>query len=223
MKSNFVFLSHSLAANTPSYGDKEKFDSVLQSNISNGDSSNQTKITMSVHLGTHIDFPKHFFLDGQNCEDFDASFFVFQKPLFLRVEPQGGVICDELICNLDAIDDDGYDILLVETLSWKFRNEEKYWSSNYGFAPQVADFLRKKFPAIRVFGFDSISVSSFTNRAIGREAHRSFLDPKSPILLLEDMDFSTLNGGVLKSVTVAPLRIGGADGAPCTVIGEVVD
>lgn len=216
-------MSHSLAANTPSYGDKEKFDSALQSDISNGDSSNQTRFTMSVHLGTHIDFPKHFFLDGQSSDDFDASFFAFQKPLFLRVEPKGSVICDELICRLDAIENDGYDILLVETQSWKFRGDERYWSANYGFAPQVADFLREKFPTIRVFGFDSISVSSFTNRVLGREAHRAFLDPKSPILLLEDMDFSALNGRVLRSLTVAPLRIGDADGAPCTVIGEVVD
>jgi len=37
-------------------------------------------------------------------------------------------------------------------------------------------------------GFDSISVSSFQNRMVGREAHRAFLDPKAPILLLEDID-----------------------------------
>ncbi len=52
-----------------------------------------------------------------------------------------------------------------------------FWKENYGFHPKLANFIRKNFPKVRIFGFDSISISSFTDRILGREAHKAFLDP----------------------------------------------
>ena len=87
---------------------------------------------------------------------------------------------------------------------------------------EIAFYLKAFFPKIRVLGFDSISVSSFQNRIIGREAHKAFLDPKNPILLLEDMDLTNVDKNTkFKRVIIAPLRISKCDGLPCTVIGEI--
>ena len=50
--------------------------------------------------------------------------------------------------------------------------------------------LRKEYSLIRAIGFDWISLSSYKNHELGREAHRIFLDPEKerhPILLIEDM------------------------------------
>lgn len=221
--SSFAFLSYPLCESAPSYGAKHKFRAYKESDISKGDIANSFKFETSVHMGTHIDFPKHFFDDGKSALDFGASFFVFEKPLFVRLEPKSKIVKEELIEVLSDILDEGYDILLADTASWRFRDKEEYWSQNYGFDPSLAGFIRDRFNGVRVFGFDSISVSSYTNRELGRAAHRSFLDPAHPILLLEDMDFSAASGKNLKSVTVSPLRVDGADGALCTVIGEFCD
>ena len=57
---------------------------------------------------------------------------------------------------------------------------------------------------------------------IGREAHKAFLDPKSPILLLEDMDLREITErSIIQKLTIAPLRIAKCDGLPCTVIAEI--
>ena len=52
----------------------------------------------------------------------------------------------------------------------------------------------------------------------GRKAHKTFLNPEKPILLLEDMDLRDIS--TLNKIIVAPLRIANCDGLPCTVFGE---
>ena len=57
---------------------------------------------------------------------------------------------------------------------------------------------------------------------LGREAHRAFLDPKSPLLILEDMDLRALNKhSKIEKIAIAPLRIAKCDGLPCTVLAKV--
>lgn len=223
LKNKFVFLSHILEVNTPSYGAKEQFEIERISDIGLGAVSNHSKITTSVHMGTHIDFPAHFFENGQTAQMFGADFFVFNKPLLVDVKAQNKVISKELIDVLGVIEDTGYDILLVRTKEEDKRCEESYMVENHGFSPEIADFLRTKFPSVRVMGFDTISVSSFTDRMVGREAHRAFLNPEKPILLLEDVSFEALEGRNLIRVVVAPIRINVADGALCTVFGEIFE
>ena len=67
-------------------------------------------------------------------------------------------------------------------------------------------------------------MSSFTDRLLGREAHKKFLNPVKPILLLEDMDLRNINENVVfKKIIIAPLRIAKCDGLPCTVMGFTDD
>lgn len=219
-----IFLSHILDSNTPTYGDRNIFEQVKKSDISKGDVANDTSISTTVHIGTHIDMPYHFFEEGQTIESYDADFWSFKKIITLTIEPLDIIIYDELIKLLNDIEDIGYELLIVKTGICHRRDDEEFWRENYGFDPKVAYYLRENFPKIRVIGFDSISVSSFANRMLGREAHRAFLDPKSPILLLEDMDLRDIDkNSKLKELIVSPLRIAHCDGLPCTVFGVLDD
>ena len=106
----------------------------------------------------------------------------------------------------------------MKTNSHKFRLQDRYFNSNYGFDPSLAKKLRLKFPDLRLFGFDTISVSSYKNRAIGRKAHYEFLGPPKPILLLEDMDLSSINSqSKINKIIVSPLLLKDSDGIPATV------
>ena len=87
----------------------------------------------------------------------------------------------------------------------------------------MAEYLRKTFPMLRIMGFDSISLSSFANRDVGREAHKAFLENDRPILPLEDMDLGRIeNKSVINKVITAPMHVQSADGSPCTVFAEMV-
>lgn len=217
-----VYLSHILDKNTPTYGNRNTFNIVKKSDMSQGDVANDSFISTTVHIGTHIDMPYHFFIDGQTVESYDASFWIFKKVLFIDMKPSDLMIKDELIDLLTEINDIGYELLVVKTGICDYRDSEDFWNKNYGFHADIYDFLVEKFPFIRVIGFDSISVSSFQNRMMGRESHKKFLNPKRPILLLEDMDLRALNKDTkLKEVIVSPLRIANSDGLPCTVFGKL--
>jgi len=218
-----IYLSYIIDTNTPTYGNRNRFNIVKKSDISKGDIANDSAIDTTVHIGTHIDMPYHFYNNGQTIEDFDANFWIFSKILFLDIKPNSLVIEDELIKRLDTIEDIGYEILIVKTSICDIRGERDFWEKNYGFSPNIADYLRERFFNIKIFGFDSISVSSFQNRLIGREAHKRFLDPKKPILLLEDMDLREVNSKTkFKQVIISPIRVANCDGLPCTVFGEIV-
>jgi len=216
-----IFLSYILDEKTPTYGNRNKFEISKKSDISSGDVANDSFISATVHIGTHIDMPYHFYEDGQTIEDFDASFWIFDKPLIIEIESQSVVIKDELLEKLKNIDDIGYDILIVKTGICNIRDKSEFWEKNYGFHPDVYDFLIDNFSDIRVFGFDSVSVSSFQNRMMGREAHKRFLNPKKPILLLEDMDLRAIDK--IKKIIISPLRISNCDGLPCTIFGILDD
>jgi len=220
---NKVWLSYPINDKTPLYGGRvENLNIYKTSSILDGKVANDTKIETTVHVGTHIDLPYHFHENGQTINDFDISFWFFKKPLFIELKPDGFVIKNELINQLESMEDNDYDILIVKTGICDFRNEEKYWKENYGFAPEVYEYLVDKFPSIRVLGFDSISISSWQNRELGKTAHKIFLNPKKPILILEDMDLNLINVDEdLKAILISPLRIENCDGLPCTVYGFI--
>lgn len=219
-----IYLSHLLNNLTPSYGDRNKFTIIKKSDISKADVANDTFISSTVHIGTHIDMPYHFYEDGQTIEDYKASFWIFKKPLIIEIKQDELIIQDNLIDKLKNINNIGYDILIVKTGICHIRDDEKFWKENYGFHPDIYNVVVNDFPDIRVFGFDSISVSSFSNRILGREAHNEFLNPKNPILLLEDMDLRDIDENTnIKEIIVSPLRIANCDGLPCTIFGILND
>jgi len=219
-----IFLSYILDKNTPTYGDRNRFLVEKKSDISKGDVANDTSISTTVHIGTHIDMPYHFYEEGQTIEDFDTDFWLFKKSLIVEIKHDNLIINEKLIEKLNGIEDFGYDILIVKTGICEIRQDVKFWQENYGFHGDIYDYLITNFPSIRVIGFDSISVSSFANRMLGRESHKRFLNPKKPILLLEDMDLRNIDKSTkLKEIIVSPLRISKCDGLPCTVFGIIND
>lgn len=219
-----IFLSHVINQYTPTYGNRNRVLLEKKSDISKGDVANDTYFASTVHIGTHIDMPYHFYENGQTIKDFEASFWNFKKPLVVEISPQSLVIKSELIDALKDLKQTDYDLLIVKTGIYNKRQEDIFWSHNYGFHPDLYDFLLHKLPNLRVFGFDSISISSFSERMLGREAHRRFLNPQKPILLLEDMKLDELSKMTkLQEVIIAPLRLEKCDGLPCTVIGKLSD
>jgi len=219
-----IYLSHILDENTPTYGNRNKFSIERKSDIANGDIANDSFISSTVHIGTHIDMPYHFYGEGQTIENYSADFWSFKKILFLDIKSTSLIIGEELISLLTNIEDIGYELLIVKTGICESRNSKEFWNENYGFHPDIADYLVKNFPSIRVFGFDSISVSSFQDRMLGRESHKRFLNPERPILLLEDMDLKQVTVNIkFKEIIISPLRIANTDGLPCTIFGILDD
>ncbi len=122
---------------------------------------------------------------------------------------------DSLELNCEDLPDD-IELLIVKTGFGDQRNENIYWAGQPVVPASAAEMLRKRFPHLRVFGFDLISLTSQLNKAEGKKAHLAFLTEQN-ILVLEDMNLSHLFA-TPERVIIAPLQISNADGVPCTVI-----
>jgi len=229
---NSQFLSYVLDENTPTYGNRNKFKVIKKSSINNGDIANDSFISTTTHIGTHIDMPYHFYENGQTIEDFGANFWIFQEDdiifIELKIMNDELIIKNELINELENIKNNSkfkiqnLKFLIVKTGICYMRDKRGFWEKNYGFHPDIAKYLRDNFPNIKILGFDSISVSSWQDRMLGRIAHKEFLNPKKPILLLEDMNLCNVDKNTkFKEIIIAPMRIKNSDGIPCTIISNV--
>ena len=223
MNENKIYLSYSLNNNTPTYGNRTRVAISKLKSKAEGSTVNESIINLPIHAGTHIDFPIHFFAEGDSHNVFDADYWFFNKPILIEVNQTDLVIEEGLIKQLKALDGKKrFDLILVKTGASLYRSEEKYWDNNYGLSPHVAVYIRDNFPNVRMVGMDFISLSSFKHSDIGKEAHLEFLKPSSPILVAEDMDLSKITSETnLLNVTILPLRIDETDGAPVTCVATI--
>jgi arylformamidase len=222
--SKWIYLSYPLSFKTPAFGNEDSLKIQHKKSMEKSDSCNTQYWSLSNHLGTHIDCPRHFVSHGKTLSDYSPDFWIFYYPFIIDISP---VEPDLIIQTKDIPLNDtpeNMDMLIIKTGFSLLRGKDIYYKNNPGFAPELAVFLRKHFQNLRIFGFDSISLSSFAHRETGREAHKAFLDHPRPILLLEDMNLSMVNNSFkFKQIIVSPLIVDSADGAPCTIFADVVE
>jgi kynurenine formamidase len=223
MTFKWIFLSHPWGPSNPSYGNGERVKIKQIKDMSCGDSCNTMEFTANNHNGTHFDFPKHFDPQGFSCTDLDADSFIHSQIATFWFEFEFGEILtpNHLNAQLSTQNRDA-SLILVRTGAAKFRQSEEFWKNGPGIGTGVAEFLRMNFPKITTFGVDAISISSFTNRELGRLVHREFLCHSAhPIFVIEDLQLEDLRKFTPIECYALPLRIENSDGAPCTVIAKV--
>jgi arylformamidase len=223
-----IILSHPISSDTPVYGGGPSPVITPGSRMAKGDSCNTLYIAMTSHTGTHIDLPAHFALNGRTLTDYDAGFWFSGKVgcVFWHPDrpPEPGTMIrpqdlEQLLEEKDDLET-GCKAVLLKTGFGANRGTELYWKNPPGIDPGLPGFLRHRFPSLRFFGMDLISVSSFASREVGRKTHRALLDHPAPILPIEDMDLTCLPKKV-SNLLVAPLYLENGDGAPCTVFADI--
>jgi kynurenine formamidase len=218
--SRVEYLSYAYEEKNPAYGQGLiPLEFKQCKSITCGDSCNTYDFTMNNHLGTHIDAPAHFFNEGQSISQIDPNKLCFDHPALVDIEIEEGTY---LVCpkHLKGNIDPNIDLLIIRTGSYKKRQEDVYCKEGFGMSAELGEFLRENFKNLRAILLDTVSLSSFQNREEGRRSHKVFLNPESPLFIIEDADLSILEEvDVPDRVIVAPLLLGFADSAPCTVMG----
>jgi kynurenine formamidase len=222
-----IYLSHVLNNDTPTYGNKDLCIIEQTKKIANGDSSNNSQLHISSHVGTHIDTPYHFCKEGKTIDDYDPTFWFCNNPWLVDINN-----CESDLITFLSIKDKlmeipaTADILFFRSGFESFRNSDeqnKYIFDNPGIEAEIGYWLREN-RSIKMIGLDFISLSGYSRREEGRLAHRAFLCPykkdgteHDPILIIEDMSLVRFEIK-LNNVSVMPLRVKGGDGAPVTVV-----
>ena len=207
-----------MEAETPGFGGSVVFSRESLKSMKKGDSSNSERWVLNNHSGSHVDAPRHFSPDGKTVSDFEANHWVFgQVDLVELPTLENAIIGIGAWCeNISSM----CQLLLIKTGFETCRDSERYWRLNPGLSPALAFWLRDNRPHIRAVGFDFISLSAYSNRALGREAHVAFLgDNECPILIFEDLKLSACPPNP-SQVIALPLLVKDSDGSPITMIAK---
>ncbi len=221
MDYKYVFLSHIISEKTPSYGNRDNVKIIPKSSIKEGETANSFSLYFSTnHIGTHIDFPFHFYNNGKKIMDVDTNYWIYNNIgiIDIHCSPNYIIGVDD-IAKFEL--DKNIEILFIRTDFERYRGTEIYWKNNPGIEPKVADYFRSNFPKLRTIGFDFISLTSFQNRELGKKSHLAFLnESKGFISIVEDVKLSNYKNELMK-VIVMPFLLEGVDSVPVTVMGKI--
>ena len=176
---------------TPVYdGDPETIAEQVRS-IDNGDGCNLSKISMSVHSGTHIDAPLHFFDEGSSIDQMRLNTF-FGKCTVISVS---GILTGE---DMDRL-------LPYCKRRVLFHGEGKTFLSHS--AAQVLAESR-----VALVGTDAPSIAPSFD-----EARTHYELARAGIAVLENLNLSAIDDGEYE-LCAFPVRLGGLEAAPCRAI-----
>lgn len=221
----YITLSYMLEETSPVHMALKKPQIIHNNRISRGDGYNSYMINVENHSGTHVDAPGHFIEEGKLISDYLPDELIFNNPLILDIlKGQNELIGIDDVFETDL---DDVDCLLFRTGFEKFHDgdPEKYITQNPGISPEAVYWIRKNFKSIRCLGIDCVSMSSYQNPKLGKEAHLNAFEENEkfgePLLLIEDMKLDNIQNEDLKSIIVVPWQIKGIDSAPCTVLAKI--
>ena len=187
--------------------DLPPFDRSQTMHIANGDVCNLSQFSSSVHIGTHMDAPRHFLTGGQGMETMPinatigpARVIAIQDPDLIQVSELAR-----------------HHIQKGERLLFKTKNSERHWKTpvfqtTFVHIPEsTAKYLAEC--QVRTVGVDYLSVGGYETDSA--ETHRALLG--AGIWVIEGLNLEHVDPGDYELVCL-PLKLVGSDGAPARAV-----
>lgn len=217
---DWVDLTHPLGDGTPRVPSFpapvfERFRSLPQ------DLLNVTRMDMVVHIGTHVDAPNHFFLDGPALDDVPLE-RLCGRGIVWHVDPGGdGVIAARHLSGLEGRLRAG-DILFLDTGCHALAGTARYDDDHPSLDLDAADWIVGQ--GVKMIGFDFPTPDlPVAKRGPGFDypIHRRLLS--HGVMIAEHLtNLSPLRGRDVEVVCGA-LNIAGGDGAPARILARAVE
>lgn len=167
------------------------------------------QITMISHTGTHVNSPRHFFVDGTTINALPLDTFIGPARV-IEIKDTDSIKPAEL---------EPYDIQPGERLLFKTKNSTWVYDTDTFVTPYVyisneaARFLVEK--KVRLIGINYITVGGYEDREDNRVVHKLFLN--GGVSILEEVNLKGVKPGRYELLAV-PLRLRKGDAAPCRAI-----
>ena len=195
-----------LDATLPTYPNNTPFTLEPIKRLSRGDSSNVSTLHMSVHSGTHVDAPRHFFDDGAGTEAL-ALELLMGRARVIEVASRTGIAAEDL-----AGEDLSEDVrILIKTRNSQLWGSAEFRADYVGVTESGAQHLVAH--GIKLVGVDYLSVEKF--KTPGAPAHHVLLG--NGTIVIEGLNLRDVEPGIY-DLYCLPLRIVGSDGAPARVV-----
>jgi len=167
-----------------------------------------SKLVMSAHSGTHLDFPAHFISGGKHIDEYPAQRFILPAQV-VSIEDKEAIRPSEL----ENLDIKRGDALLFKTdNSISGRCTSGVFSESFVYmSPEAADFCVKK--KVSLVGIDYGTIDRYDDKDF--PAHLKLLG--NNILILESINLKEVPPGRY-TLFCLPLKIKGAEGSPARAI-----
>lgn len=178
--------------NAPTYpGDPElKVQKIMSMDM--GDLYNLTALYTTVHTGTHVDAPTHFFEEGDEINDIPLDKFMGNAAV---VTLPAGPITGEVV--------EKYFPKYVKKVLLRTQPDNVFFG---GAAEDVAEL------GYDLLGYDAVAIGGKNEAAV----HRALLGAGT--VLLENIDLSKVEKDGTYYLSALPIKIEGAEGAFCRAV-----
>lgn len=203
---SFYDISLPLVRGMPVWPDEPGPELTSLSRIADGDPANVTKLSLGSHTGTHVDAPRHFIeggttVDGLSLESLCGPARVVHIADDVSVkrrhlEPHRGVAR-----------------ILLQTRNGALWEKQGFQKDFVYVEPDAADWLVDQ--RVKLVGIDYLSIEKF--HSSDYHTHHALLD--AGIVIIEGLDLRQIEPGDY-NLYCLPLKVVGADGAPCRAILE---
>ena len=198
-------ISLNLSAQTVRWIGSAPFELIERRRMARGDPTNSSGLSMSAHAGTHIDAPFHFVPDGATIDALPLELFM-GPAVVCEVDAASHVTA----AHVDALPLQGETRVLFKTRNSHLLHQSGFEPDFVALSVEAAQALVAR--GIKLVGLDYLSVAHHDEQI---PVHRAFLD--HGIVLLEGVDLSQVAAGRYELICF-PLRLSGADGAPCRAV-----
>lgn len=170
---------------------------------------NATHISSSVHLGTHVDAPRHFLSDGSTVEKLPLE--VLTGPCYVTQLPDGiDAITSEVLDRTEITSDMKRVLFGTSNSHYWARGESKFQTDFVAITEDGAEWLVER--GVQLVGVDYLSVAPYEESI---PTHVVLL--KAGIVVVEGLNLSNVMRGFY-DLYCLPLKIAGSDGAPARAI-----
>ena len=204
-------ISRKLNTSIATWPEDYKFELIGTLKIENGASVNLSKISMSIHTGTHVDAPVHYLEQGPAIDQIELFPFWGQAQV-VTVPAKIGPMKVEDFSHVDlnlaprilvrSIVGEIFDTMFPESISYP--------------SLELVDHLSVH--SIILYGADTPSVDKLDSKTM--EIHKAFY--LNRINILEGIDLTKVPDGIYELAAI-PLNIEGADGSPVRAVLRTMD
>lgn len=208
-----IDISLPLTSDMPIWPGDKKLSLFQTKSLEKGDSCNVSDLQCGVHVGTHIDAPRHFLDNGKNIDEIDLDVLVGST--IVGYLPKVDIIERSDLENLDL--PDNIERLLLRTKNselWK-NNVKEFKKDFVALAPDAAQWIVDR--GIKLVGIDYLSIAPYEE---GLDTHRILLEVD--IVILEGLNLADVSPGNYK-LTCLPLFLVGSEGSPARAILQKIN
>ena len=202
-------ISLTISPSLPIWPGDPNLELELIESMEKGSLYNATRISSCVHIGTHIDAPRHFLKDGRTVEQIPLEVLI--GPCYVAQLPDGiEAITSEVLDRTEITSEMKRVLFGTRNSHYWAKGESKFQTDFVAITEDGAEWLVER--GIQLVGIDYLSIAPYGESI---PTHTVFL--KTGVVILEGLNLSNIMRGFY-DLYCLPLKIADSDGAPARAI-----